>query len=73
MTIRNVLDGAELDTCICTKKTEKTEMLLGNLENNLIFFFKKLFFRKKAMENLKQNISISVLVYRNKIQTAVIL
>ena len=39
MTIRNVLDGAELDTCIYTKKTEKTEMLLGNLENNLIFFF----------------------------------
>ena len=73
MTIRNVLDGAELDTCIYTKKTEKTEMLLGNLENNLIFFFKKLFFRKKAMENLKQNISISVLVYRNKIQTVVIL
>ena len=48
MTIRNVLDGAELDTCICTKKTEKTEMLLGNLENNLIFFFKKIIFQKKG-------------------------
>ena len=47
MTIRNVLDGAELDTCICTKKTEKTEMLLGNLENNLIFFLKNYFSEKR--------------------------
>ena len=48
MTIRNVLDGAELDTCICTKKNRKNRDVIREFRKQLDFFFKKIIFQKKG-------------------------